>query len=143
MRARITLSAELPEIERLLALFPEDDPARPFAPQQATSVLLEMGGGTQRTVTEILRQAASETKLFASKSPWDVLVDWADGQAARYEKYDHGRKADLYRISLPFDKAQELLAAMLEAAPRKLHYRWSTLSPAAAITFVCPRQNQR
>src|SRR5215472_6237029 len=42
------LSTDLPEIERLLAPFPEDDPARPFVPQQATSVLLEMGGGTQR-----------------------------------------------------------------------------------------------
>jgi len=136
------LSAELPEIERLLAPFPEDDPARPFVPQQATSVLLEMGGGTQRTVTEILRQDASETKLFASKSPWDVLLEWAHSQASRYEKYDHGRKADLYRISLPFDKAQELLAAMLDAAPRKLRYRWSTVRPAAAVTFVCPRDQQ-
>jgi len=134
------LAAELREIEPLLASFPDDDPSRPFASQQATSVLLEMGGGTQRTVSEVLRQDAAQQKLFARKSPWDVLIAWANGQSARYEKYDHGRKADLYRISLPFDKAQQLLAAMLEAAPRKLRYRWSTLRPAAVVTFVCPRK---
>lgn len=134
------LQAENGEVERLLAGFPEDDPARPFSREQAASVLLEMGGGTQRTVTEILRQDAAEKKLFARQSPWDVLIAWAGGQTARYEKYDHGRKADLYRISLPFDKAQELLAAMLEAAPRKLKYRWSTLRPPAAVTFVNPRK---
>jgi hypothetical protein len=134
------LSADAGELAPLLASFPEDEPARKFAPRQATSALLEMGGGTQRTVTEILRQDASATKLFAKNSPWDVLIKWADGQTARYEKYDHGRKGDLFRISLPFDRAQQLLAAMLEAAPRKLRHRWSTLRPAAAVTFVCPRE---
>lgn len=133
------LTADAGELALLLASFPEDEPARTFLPRQATSVLLEMGGGAQRTVTEILRQDAAAKKLFAKHSPWDVLINWVDGQAARYEKYDHGRKADLFRISLPFDKAQLLLAALLDAAPRKLRYRWSTLRPAAAVTFVCPR----
>lgn len=133
------LSADLAELVPFLASFPDDEPSRKFAPRQATSALLEMGGGTQRLVTEILRQEASAKKLFAKLSPWDVLTNWAVGQAARYEKYDHGRKADLFRISLPFDKAQQLLAAMLQAAPGKLRHRWSTLRPPAAVTFVCPR----
>jgi len=134
------LSTDPAELAPLLVSFPDDEPSRKLAPRQATSVLLEMGGGTQRTVTEISREDAAAKKLFAKHSPWDVLTDWADGQAARYERYDHGRKADLFRVSLPFDKAQELLAAMLQAAPRKLRYRWSTLRPAAAATFVCPRE---
>ena len=133
------LSADTAELVPLLAPFPDDEPSREFAPRQAISALLEMGGGTQRTVTEIFRQEAAAKKLFAKDSPWDVLANWADDQTARYEKYDHGRKADLFRISLPFDKAQELLAGMLEAAPRKLRHRWSTLRPAATVTFVCPR----
>jgi len=133
------LSTDVAELAPLLASFPEDEPARKFVSRQATSALLEMGGGTQRTVTEILRQDASAKKLFAKNSPWDVLTRWAESQTARYEKYDHGRKADLFRVSLPFDQAQQLLAAMLEAAPGKLRHRWSTLRPAAAVTFVCPR----
>ena len=133
------LSTDTAELAPLLVPFPDDEPSREFAPRQATSALLEMGGGTQRTVAEISRQEAAAKKLFTRNSPWDVLTEWADGQVARYEKYDHGRKADLFRVSLPFDKAQKLLAAMLEAAPRKLRHRWSTLRPAAAVTFVCPR----
>jgi hypothetical protein len=134
------LPAEREEIERLLLGFPEDDPSRPFEPEKATTVLLEIGGGAQRTVVEISRQDAVAKKLFAKHSPWDVLTAFASGKTARYEKYAHVRRADLFRISLPFDQAQQLLAAMLAAAPRKLKYRWSTLRPPAALTFVCPRK---
>jgi len=134
------LSAEIPELETLLASFPDEDPSRAFLPQEATAVLFEMGGGTQRVVTEILREDASRKKLFARQSAWDVLAGWAVSHAARYEKYDHGRKADLFRMVIPFEQAKQLLAAMLAAAPGKLRYRWSTLRPPAAITFICPRK---
>lgn len=136
------LPAEIAELEPLLAGFPEDDPTRPFAPETATAVLLEIGGGAQRNVMEISRQDAAEKKLFAKNSPWDVLAGFAAGKTARYEKYAHGRRADLYRIALPFDEARKLLAAMLAAAPRKWKYRWSTLRPPAAVTFVCPREKK-
>ncbi|HTB91629.1 MAG TPA: hypothetical protein VK728_02285 [Candidatus Sulfotelmatobacter sp.] len=134
------LIAKREEIERLLIPFPNDDPSRPFDSEQATAVLLEIGGGAQRTVVEISRHDAAQKKLFAKQSPWDVLVGFVAGKTARYEKYAHGRGADLFRLSLPFDQAQELLLAMLAAAPRKLKYRWSTLRPPAALTFVCPRK---
>jgi len=134
------LPAECEEIERLLLGFPEDDPSRPFEPENATAVLLEIGGGAQRTVVEISRHDAAARKLFAKYSPWDVLTAFATGKSARYEKYAHARRADLFRISLPFDQAQQLLPAMLAAAPRKLKHRWSTLRPPAALTFVCPRK---
>jgi hypothetical protein len=134
------LPADREEIARLLIPFPEDDPSRPFEPEQAIAVLLEIGGGAQRTVVEISRQDAVAKKLFAKHSPWDVLTNFVTGKAPRYEKYAHARRADLFRISLPFDQAQPLLAALLAAAPRKLKYRWSTLRAPAAVTFVCPRK---
>lgn len=133
------ISAELAEIESLLRRFPDDDPARPFRPEGAKSVLFEMGGGSQHNVVEILRSDASQKKLFATNSPWDVLVQSARDHAARYEKYSHSRKADLYRITLPFETGQNLLAAMLEVAPRGLRYRWTTLRPPAVVVFVSPR----
>jgi hypothetical protein len=133
------IPAELAEIESLLLPFPDDDPARPFRPEDAKSVLFEMGGGSQHNVVEILRNDASQKKLFAKNSPWDVLVQSASEHAARYEKYSHARKADLYRITLPFETGQSLLAAMLEVAPRGLRYRWTTLRPPAVAVFVCPR----
>src|SRR5579883_3052625 len=52
------LSAEISELERLLVTFPDDDPSRPFVPQEATAVLLEMGGGAQRAFAEKAIRAA-------------------------------------------------------------------------------------
>jgi hypothetical protein len=133
------LSPDPGEIETLLAQFPDDDPARVFVPSQAIAALLEMGGGPQRVVTEILRQDAAQKKLFAKQSPWDILLAWAANKPARYEKFDHARKADLFRISLPFDQAHHLQAAILNAAPRKLKFRLSTLRTPSTITFLSPR----
>lgn len=134
-----SLSADLAEISTLLAPFPDDDPSRSFDPAQAVAVLLESGGGTQRTITETTHQDAAAKKLFAKRSPWDVLLHVAASVPPHYEKYSHARHADLFRLTLPFDRAQQLLAALLEAAPHSLRHRWSTLRPPSAITFVCPR----
>jgi hypothetical protein len=133
------IPAEASEIAALLIPFPDDDPSRPFEPSKATAALLEIGGGTQCHVVEILRAEASEKKFLGKLSPWQVLLRNAASQNARYEKYSHARRADLFRISFPYDQAQQLLAALLQAAPRRLRHRWSTLRPPAAITFVCPR----
>jgi hypothetical protein len=131
--------AEASEIAALLVPFPDDDPSRPFEPSKATAALLEIGGGTQCHVVEILREETLEKKFLVKSSPWQVLLQNIASHTARYEKYSHARRADLFRISLPYDQAQQLLAALLEAAPRSLRHRWSTLHPPAAVTFVCPR----
>lgn len=135
-----SLSADLPEIAALLAPFPEDDPSRSFDPLRASAVLLESGGGTQRSVVELSRQDASARKLFAKASPWDLLVQVATSDPPRYEKYSHARRADLFRLTLTYDRAFQLLTALLDAAPRKLRHRSATLRPPSVITFVCPRQ---
>ena len=133
------LLAEIPELEVLLANFPDDDPSRPFNPSKAVAAVLESGGGTQRNTVEITRTEASQKKLFASASPWDCLARLATVVPPRYEKYSHARHGDFFRLTLPYDQGEQLLAALLDAAPRALRHRWSTLRPPAAITFVCPR----
>jgi len=133
------IEAEAPEIAALLVPFPDDDPSRPFEPCKVTAALLEIGGGTQFHVVEILREEASKKKFLGKLSPWQLLLQQAAAHAVRYEKYSHARHADLFHISLPHDQARQLLLALLEAAPRGLRRRWSTLSPPAAVTFVCPR----
>ncbi len=134
-----SIAAEAPEIGALLAPFPGDDPARPFEPSRATAALLEIGGGTQRHVVEISRKEASAKKFLGKLTPWQVLLQSTASHPVRYEKYSHARRADLFRISLPFNDAQQLLTNVLESAPRSLRHRWSNLRPPAAITFVCPR----
>jgi|SRR5271169_2641886 len=135
-----SLAADLPEIATLLLPFPDDDPSRPFEPSRAAAVLFEMGGGAQRNLVEITAKEANDKKLFAKTSPWGVLTQFAASNAPHYEKYAHARRADLFRLTLPFDRAQQLLSAMLEAAPRPLRHRWSTLRPPAALTFILPRK---
>ena len=133
------LQPELAELESLLAEFPDDDPSCAFDPSHAVAVLLESGGGTQRNIVEITRKEATDKKLFAKTSPWDLLAQLAVASPPRYEKYSHGRRADLFRLTLPYDQSLPLLAALLDAAPRALRHRWSTLRPPAALTYVCPR----
>jgi len=134
------IDADASEIAALLSPFPDDDPARPFEPGKATAALLEIGGGPQHHVVEVLREEAAAKKFLRKLSPWQVLLQYATGHTPRYEKYSHARRADLFCISLPYDQAQQLLAVLLEAAPRSLRHRWSTLRPPAAITFVIPRE---
>lgn len=134
-----SLSAELAEIEGLIGNFPDDNPSRAFQAADVRAILFESGGGTQRNLVEITSREADDKKLFAKSSAWSILLAVTEVHAPRYEKYSHARHADLYRLTLAFDQAQQLLAAMLEAAPRALRHRWSTLRPPAALTFVCPR----
>ncbi len=134
-----SIVAETAEIDALLAPFPDDDPTRTFEPSKATTALLEFGGGTQRHVAEITRKEASARKFLGKLTPWQALLQNVASHPARYEKYSHARRADLFRISLPYADAQQLVAALLEAAPRNLRHRWSNLKPPATITFLIPR----
>ncbi len=133
------ITATLTEIEALLLPFPDDDPTRPFDPAKATAALFEIGGGTQRTVLEIPQAEALHKKFFGDFTPWEVLLQIVSTLPARYDKYSHQRKADLFRITLPFADAQSLVLQMKEAAPRTIRHRWSTLRPPASVTFLVPR----
>lgn len=133
------IPTNLTEIESLLLPFPDDDPARPLDPAKATSALFESGGGTQRTVVEISKAEAQHKKLFGKLTPWDVLLQSVAALPARYDKYSHQRKADLFRITLPFVDAQSLIHAMKQAASRAIRHRWSALRPPASVTFLLPR----
>jgi len=59
------------EVTGLLALFPDDDPSRPFDPAQVTAVSLEIGGGTKRSLVTITSSEASPKKLYNKRSPWE------------------------------------------------------------------------
>jgi hypothetical protein len=133
------LAADNSEIEELLLPFPGDEPSRRFQPEASTSALFEIGGGTQRSVVEIERADASRKRLFGKESPWMVLLRLASNPNLQYEKFSHAKKADLYRVSLPYDEAQRLLTEMLARAPRNLRHRWSKLRPPSVVTFLVPR----
>jgi hypothetical protein len=128
------------EIALLLASFPDDDPARPFNAAEATSVALEIGGGTQRSVFSISRQEASAKKLFSKQSLWQILLAVANNATPRYEKYSHADRADVFRLHIAPDHAASLLQQFLAASPRPLRKKIAALQPPAAILFFSPRR---
>jgi len=132
-------AAESAELAALLAAFPDDDPSRAFHPASATAALFEIAGGSQRTLVEILRQEASRRRLFSRRTAWEVLLALTKEFPARYEKYDHAHRGDLFRVSLRYEEAQRLLEKMRQAAPRQLRLSWRGLRPPGAVIFVSPR----
>ena len=129
------------EITGLLATFPDDDPARVFNPAEATAASLEIGGGTQRSLVAIARREASAKKLFHKRSPWEILLKAAQDSTARYEKYSHAERADVYRVHLSPETAVSLLKQLQDASPRSLRKRLAALQPPAALLFFTPRTN--
>ena len=129
------------EITGLLALFPDDDPARLFNPANVTAVSLEIGGGTQRSLVGIMRREASAKKLFRKRSPWEILLKAAQDSTPRYEKYSHADRADVYRVHLSFEMAASLLKQIVDASSRVLRRKLAALQPPAALLFFSPRTN--
>jgi len=129
------------EVRGLLALFPDDDPARVFNPAEVAAVSLEIGGGTQRSLVGITRREASAKKLFHQRNPWEIFLKAAQDSTPRYEKYSHAERADVYRVHLPFEMAASLLKQVLNASPRVLRKKLSALQPPAALLFFIPRTN--
>ena len=132
-------SADHDEITALLALFPDEDASRPFRSEEVTGIILEFGGGTQRTQVEWTRQEVDRHRLFRRRSPWDCLLEFARSSPPRYENYSYAKRADLYRTSLTVEVAGGLLLQLLEAAPRSLRARLAGLKPPAGLIFLCPR----
>ena len=129
------------EVAGLLARFPDDDPGCPFNTAQVTSVSLEIGGGTQRSLVGLARDEASAKKLFQKQSPWEILLTAAKDSTPRYEKYSHAERADVFRVHLSFEVAASLMKQMLDASPRALRKKLAAMQPPAAILFFIPRAN--
>jgi len=128
------------EIAGVLALFPDDDPARLFNSAEVSAVSLEIGGGTQRSLIDIARREASAKRLFQERSPWEILLTSANNSTPRYEKYSHADRADIYRVHLSPELAASLLKQLRDASPRGLRKKLALLLPPAAVLFFLPRK---
>jgi hypothetical protein len=131
--------AEPSEISALLAPYPEDDPSLPFHASGVTTVSLEIGGGSQRSLIEITREEAWPKRWFQMRRPWEILLSATEKTAPRYEKYSHAQHADVYRLNLPLEAAQALLAETRTAAPRALQKKLAGVHPPSALLFFTPR----
>lgn len=134
-----SFASEPSEITALLAPYPEDDPSLPFRPSAVTSISLEIGGGSQRSVVEITREEASAKRWFQKRNLWDILLGAAEKAPPRYQKHSHAQRADVYRLYLPVEAAQALLARTRTAAPRALQKKLAGVQPPSALLFFTPR----
>jgi hypothetical protein len=129
------------EITGVLALFPDDDPARLFNSAEVSAVYLEIGGGAQRSLVDITRREASAKRLFQKRSPWEILLTAAKDSTPRYERYSHADRADVYRVYLTPEMAAALLKQLRDTSPRHLRKKLAPLQPPAAILFFAHRQD--
>lgn len=132
-------ASEEAEINGILLTFPDDDPALPFDPARVSTISLEIGGGTQRSLVTVKRDEVSAKKLFHKQSPLDVLLAPAKSIPPRYEKYSHADRADLYRLQLSFAASSTLMKQAADASSRGLRKRLTAMQPPAAILFFIPR----
>jgi len=99
--------AELDALRELLATFPGDDPARPFASERCVRAVLRGG----RQAIHIPREAGARKPLLRKASFWDVLMELAEAGEIRYLHYSYKDRADCYRFEMPLAAAEKLRAA--------------------------------
>jgi hypothetical protein len=90
------------DIARLLALYPDPDPMRPF---NAGMCKYAMIAGAYANV-EVERAAAERKRLFRRRSFWNFILELADG--ATYHRYSYKDKADVYRAVLDIAGMEKL-----------------------------------
>jgi hypothetical protein len=99
--------AELDSLRELLATFPGDDPARPFASTRCVRAVLR--GGRQAIL--IPREAAARKPLMRKASFWNVLMELAAAGEIQYLYYSYKDRADCYRFDMPLAATAKLRAA--------------------------------
>jgi hypothetical protein len=130
--------ADATELAQLLDEFPCDDPSRAFQPSICTVILLE--GAGSRPPVEVVREAADRKPLFASRSFWDCLLEFA-GPPLTYAGYSFERRADLYKSDVAPKKGTALQRDAARLAPRALRGALEALGAPVRLIFVCPRNS--
>jgi hypothetical protein len=91
-------------IEALLAVFPDPDPGRPFAPTRCVRAVLR-GPGAH---IEITREAGTERRLLRRRTFWSALMEAAGAGAPAYVEYSYKDRADRYTLPLAPETAASL-----------------------------------
>lgn len=134
--------ADAEELARLLAAFPDADPARKFRAEECTAVLLESAGQPPRHAFELTRELTSRRRLLRSRSFWDCLLALGQVQEPDYQGYSYGRRADLYQLALAPAQVAALLRDASQLARRELWRALHHLPETTRIVFVCPREKK-
>lgn len=100
------LEADSDELGALLDRFPDEDPGRPLDTARCAKVVFQ----GRRATMELEPAAASRRRLFKKTSFWDVLMSTVESAGPEYQRYSYSDQADVYRVRLPSEILQTLLA---------------------------------
>lgn len=95
---------EAADLARLLASFPDPEPARPFAAARCVRVVLSGPRGR----LEISRQIGARRRWFKRFSFWDVLLALAADGSPQYRDYSYKERTDCYRLELSSSAGERL-----------------------------------
>jgi hypothetical protein len=134
-------------VQEILAAYPDADPAKPFAAERCSEVILESSGSPPRHSLRINREEASKKRgflaAFRSESFWDALIKLATASEAakrmHYKEYSYALRADLYSRALNVEEVMRLAGDANRFAPRELRVELMSLPSVSQIVFVCPR----
>jgi hypothetical protein len=135
-------------LQEILAVYPDADPAKPFAAERCGGVILESSGSPPRHSLRVNREEASKKRGFLAAfrpgSFWDALIKFAtDSEATKklhYKEYSYALRADLYSRTLNAEEVMRLASDANRYAPRELRVELMSLPSVSQIVFVCPRE---
>ena len=99
--------ADAAGLEQLLATFPDPDPGRSLAASKCVRAVIR-GAATR---IEVTREAAVRRRLFRRRSFWDAFLEAAQTTPAEYVSYSYRDRADVYRVPLTAEAADQLRSA--------------------------------
>jgi hypothetical protein len=130
-------------LQQILATYPDPEPARPFAPERCSKVILESSGSPPRHSLPIKRDEASKKRgLGALLRPghfWDALMVLSRDTKLHYQEYSYALGADVYSRALSATEVGRLAGDARRYAPRELLAELSSLPSVSQIVFICPR----
>jgi hypothetical protein len=124
------------EVERLLAPFPDPEPARAFAPELCVAAAFEDAIGRR---LEISRAVGARRRFLRRRAFWDALIELARTQPLRYVEYSYQHQADRYRMEISAETALALRSALRMVPFRSVADRLRRLSLAGVDFYVARR----
>jgi len=128
--------AEEKELAAALAEFPDADPARTFAPELCSSVVLDTGA---HPPPEWKKHEAQRRHWWRRKSFWLLLLELAQSEKPTYASYSYERKGDLYAVVLTDESRAALLRAAKTLLPAAHRGPAASLLKARCLLYLCPR----
>jgi hypothetical protein len=130
-----------PDLQLLLAQFPDSDPARAFRADACTKAFIasEAASSPRHCSLEVARAATSRKRFLRRRSFWDALLAAAAAGPLLYDGYSYMHHADLFCLEPTADLRARLGAAAESFAPRDLRRELAAVNDATQVIFACSR----